>query len=116
MLRVCVPRTLSRPSTWTFVGVMLTTVFTPVRAPNANAFAERWVRTVWEDCLDHLLVLSRRHLEIVLGEYVEHYNRGRPHRRLDLTPPRPVAIAASAETIRRRDLLGGLVHEYELAA
>ena len=84
--------------------------------PDGNAFAERWVRTVWEDCLDHLLVLSRRHLEIVLGEYVEHYNRGRPHRRLDLTPPRPVAIAASAETIRRRDLLGGLVHEYELAA
>ena len=69
-----------------------------------------------EDCLDHLLVLSRRHLETILAEYVTHYNRARPHRGLDLTPPRPAAVASGAEMIRRRDLLGGLIHEYELAA
>ena len=92
---------------------------TPVRSPKANAFAERWVRTVREDCLDHLLVHSRHHLETILAEYVRHYNWARPHRGLDLTPPRPAAVAGAGgagEMIRRRDLLGGLIHEYELAA
>ena len=74
-----------------FASIGAETILTPVRAPSANAFAERWVRTVREDCLDHLLVLSRRHLERVLAEYVEHYNRARPHRSLDLTPPQPSA-------------------------
>ena len=82
----------------------------------ANAFAERWVRTAREECLDHLLVLSRRHLEVVLCEYVEHYNWARPHRGLDLLPPRAMAPSGSASTIRRHDVLGGLIHEYELAA
>ena len=92
-------------------------IVTPVRAPRANAFAERWVRTAREDCLDHLLVLSRGHLERVLAEYVEHYNRARPHRGLDLDPPHPVTVASGAVgTIRCRDVLGGLIHEYELAA
>ena len=59
-------------------------VRTPVRSPRANAFAERWVRTVRQDCLDHLLVLSQRHLELILGEYIEHYNPGS-------TPPWPAA-------------------------
>jgi transposase InsO family protein len=99
-----------------FASIGAETILTPVRSPNANAFAERWVRTVREDCLDHLLVVSRRHLEIVLGDYVEHYNRARPHRSLDLTPPRPVAVVDSAGRIRRRDILGGLIHEYHLVA
>ena len=60
---------------------------TPVRAPNANAYAERWVRTVRADCLDHLLIFGRRHLERVLRVYVRHYNGHRPHRALGLTPP-----------------------------
>jgi len=94
------------------VGIRLT----PVRAPNANAFAERWVRTVREDCLDHILALSRGHLERVLAEYVCHYNRGRPHRSLDLTPPHPAPRAANAGAVHRHDLLGGVIHEYELAA
>jgi transposase InsO family protein len=64
-------------------------VKTPVRSPRANAFAERWVRTVREDCLDHLLVLSRRHLEAILDEYIEHYNGARPHRGLQLEQPVP---------------------------
>jgi transposase InsO family protein len=52
---------------------------TPVRAPNANAFAERWVRTVRSECLDWLLIVSRRQLERVLRTYVDHYNRERRH-------------------------------------
>lgn len=60
---------------------------TPLRAPGANAYAERWVRTVRAECLDWLLIISRRHLERVLRTYVEHYNRQRPHRGLNLRPP-----------------------------
>jgi transposase InsO family protein len=96
---------------------------TPVRAPNANAHMERWVGTVRRECLDRLLIVSRRQLEHVLRVYVTHYNRQRPHRALDLNPPDsitrpPLATAANPQTaeVRRRDLLGGLIHEYELAA
>ncbi|MFN2629645.1 MAG: integrase core domain-containing protein [Gaiellaceae bacterium] len=63
------------------------TVKTPVRAPKANAIAERFVRTVRAECLDLLLILNRRHLERVLRVYVDHYNRERPHRALELRPP-----------------------------
>ena len=64
-------------------------VKTPVRAPKANAIAERFVRTVRAECLDWLLILNRRHLERVLRVYVDHYNRERPHRALELRPPDP---------------------------
>ena len=60
---------------------------TPVQAPNANAFAERWVRTVRNDCLDRILILGRRHLERVLRAYTNHYNEHRPHRALKLASP-----------------------------
>ncbi|MCA1679668.1 MAG: integrase core domain-containing protein [Actinobacteria bacterium] len=94
---------------------------TPVQAPNANAFAERWVRTVRSDCLDRILILGRRHLERVLRVYSTHYNQHRPHRALQLAPP-DGANTASADhtpetpTVRRHDLLGGLIHEYQHAA
>ena len=99
-----------------FASIGAETILTPVRSPKANAFAERWVLTAREDCLDHLLVFSRRHLERILDEYVAHYNRARPHRSLDLTPPSHAAMASGAGTIHRRDILGGLIHEYDLAA
>ena len=99
-----------------FASIGSQTVVTPVRAPNANAFSERWVRTLREDCLDHLLVVSGHHLESVLAEYVTHYNRGRPHRSLDLMPPRPSTVPQRGGGVHRRDLLGGLIHEYEIAA
>jgi transposase InsO family protein len=93
-------------------------VKTPVRAPQANAIAERFVRTIRSECLDWLLVLNRRHLEHVLLVFVDHYNRQRPHRALDLRPP--IADSAQARAvsgaIRRRDRLGGLIHEYYRAA
>jgi len=91
-------------------------VKTPVRSPRANAFAERWVRTVRQDCLDHLLVFSRRHLEAILGEYTEHYNRARPHRGLHLEQPVPRSTTTVGGKAIRRDVLGGVIHEYELAA
>jgi transposase InsO family protein len=94
---------------------------TPIRAPNANAYAERWVRTVRSECLDWLLIFTRRQLERVLSTYVDHYNRQRPHRALDLTVPDPVGELVrlppgGLRTVRRRDRLGGLIHEYTLAA
>ena len=77
-----------------FASIGAKTILTPSAPPNANAFAERWVRTVRQDCLDHLLVVSGHHLERVLAEYVRHYNLGRPHRSLDLTPPLPAGRRA----------------------
>jgi putative transposase len=106
-----------------FTGDGVRIVRTPVR-PNANAHVERWVGSVRRECLDRLLIVSRRQLLRVLRIYVQHYNRRRPHRALDLEPPDPtpgVALArgdppAPPLTVRRRDLLGGLIHEYQLAA
>jgi AIR synthase related protein, N-terminal domain/Integrase core domain len=90
---------------------------TPVQAPNANAFAERCVRTVRTDCLDRILILGRRHLKHVRRVYRGHYNEHRPLRALQLLPPiprDPTPRTAPAD-LRRRDLLGGLIHEYEAA-
>jgi putative transposase len=97
----------------------ITVIRTPVQAPNANPYAERWVRTVRVDCLDRILVLGRRHLEHVLRVYRRHYNEHRPHRALGLQPPEgriPVRQAPTNVRVRRLDLLGGLIHEYEAAA
>jgi transposase len=89
---------------------------TPVQAPNANAYAERWIRTVRAECLDWLLIGGRGHLEQVLRIYVEHYNAHRPHRALRLEPPDPpVGPTVTSEPrhrVHRRDRLGGLLHEY----
>ena len=68
-------------------SIRIEAIKTPVRSPRANAYAERWVRTVRAECLDHLLTFGRRHLESVLSEYVDHYTRARPHRGLDLDTP-----------------------------
>jgi hypothetical protein len=92
-------------------------VRTPVRAPRANAYAERWVRTVREDCLDWLLIVDERHLEQVLGEYARHYNHARPHRSLGHRAPLPRGQPPGPiGGVVRRDRLGGLIHEYERAA
>jgi len=96
-------------------------LLTPVQAPRANAYAERWVRTVRAECLDWLLVVGRGHLKQILRVYIQHYNRHRPHRALMLRSPDPlVRLAVLGEddrgAVRRRDLLGGLLHEYRQAA
>jgi len=86
---------------------------TPVRAPKANAFAERWVRTARRECLDHILILGRRHLERVLREFAAHYNGNRPHRGLELAVPEPPTAGLRGDgTVSRRDRFGGLIHEY----
>jgi hypothetical protein len=95
---------------------------TPIQAPNANAYAERWVGSVRRECLDRLLIFSRRQLEEVLRVYARHYNRHRPHRSLALRPPEqadrsPTPLRAPPHPkLTRRDLLGGVIHEYERAA
>jgi len=96
-------------------------LITPVRAPNANAYAERWIRTVRAECLDWLLIIGRGHLEQVLRVYIEHYNAHRPHRALGLQPPDPAVEPALSfkdplARVHRHDLLGGLVHQYRRAA
>jgi transposase InsO family protein len=92
-------------------------VFASIGSPRANAFAERFVRTVRNECLDHLLIVSQRHLESVLDAYVRHYNEARPHRGLQLTQPIPRPLTApDVGAITRRYILGGIVHEYDRAA
>ena len=86
-------------------------------SPRVNAFAERFVCTVREDCFGHLLVVSRRHLEVVLADYVRHYHAARPHRGLGLEQPIPRPTPSVPRgRILRHDVLGGLIHEYERAA
>jgi transposase InsO family protein len=97
------------------------TIRTPVRAPRANAFIERWIGTVRRECLDRILIVNRRHLERVLPVYVRHYNEHRPHRSLDQRPPIEEPYPGSEtdvalDRVRRRDVLGGLIHEYKAAA
>ena len=90
-------------------GIGITTILTPVRAPNANAIAERVIGTLRRECLDHLIVINERHLRCVLDEYVRHYNTMRPHRSLGLdapegrlpTHPRPRCPIAAADGLRR---------------
>jgi transposase InsO family protein len=92
---------------------------TPFRAPNANAHAERVIETIRAECLDWTLILGRRHLDRTLRTYAEHYNRGRPHRALGLASPLAAAdepIPTDPRDVRRRDLLGGLIHEYSRVA
>jgi putative transposase len=87
---------------------------TPVRAPRANAYAERWVGTVRREVLDRMLIFGCRQLRSVLVEYADHYNGHRPHRALAQTPPRgldePVVLAPAGRVLRR-DRLCGLIHE-----
>ncbi len=93
---------------------------TPPRAPQANAIAERWVGTVRRECLDRMLTLSRPHLQATLRAYTEHYNGHRPHRALDMQPPAPRqplrAVGKDPPSVTRQDILGGLIHEYQIAA
>jgi putative transposase len=87
-------------------------ILTPYRAPNANAFAERWVRSVREECLDHLLIINERHLGHVLREYCQYYNRARPHQGIGQQIPESTNQQPGQGTVQHRDILGGLLHDY----
>ena len=104
---------------WRSTGTEI--IRTPVQAPNANAVAERWIGTVRRECLDHLLIVGCQHLARVLRRYVEHYNQCRPHRGLAHATPVPSERAEPRNApdlgrLGRRDVLGGLIHEYQSAA
>ena len=102
-----------------FTAIGARIIKTPVRAPRANATAERWIGSARRECLDRILVSSERHLRLVLGEYADHYNTHRPHRTLQQNPPGGRAHPPAAMTsmrIVRRDRLGGLIHEYAQVA
>ena len=88
---------------------------TPYRRPRANAHCERVIKTIRIEALDWLLIFGERHLRLVLRQYVEHYNRQRPHLALDLRPPEPVAVSSSGPILRHQRL-NGLINEYSRAA
>ena len=80
--------------------------------PNRIASARR-------ECTDSILITGRRHLHHILSEYADHYNTHRPHRALSQRPPDGKIPAAPADDnirVRRRDRLGGLIHEYSQVA
>jgi putative transposase len=97
-----------------FAAVGVRIIKTPVRAPRANAIAERWIGSARRECLDRMLVTGERHFRLVLGEYADHYNLHRPHGALQQGPPvgraHPHAEVAGMRVLRR-DRLGGLIHE-----
>jgi putative transposase len=104
-----------------FTAAGITVLKIPPRAPRANAYAERWVRTVRAECLDWTLVLTQRQLSRVLTEYLQHCNTMRPHRSLDLQPSRPTRLTlvesgTPEAPVQRVDVLGGLIHECRRAA
>lgn len=97
-------------------GLGVTDIRTPVRAPNANAVAERFVRTLRQECLDHVIVVNERHLLEVLSEFTDYYNSHRPHRSLGLEAPLPTEGGNRDGLLVSRSVLGGLHHVYARAA
>lgn len=92
-------------------------IHTPYQAPNANAYAERWVRTVREECLDLILVLNAAHLRRVLLEYIDdYYNVARPHQGIEQRTPLPRGQPIHTGTFRRRKVLGGILNDYYRAS
>ena len=89
-------------------------MLTPIRAPRANAAAERVIGTLGRECLDHLIVRNEQHLHAILREFVAYYNAEGAHRTLGLVPPVP-AIRADRGPVRSGSVLGGLHHAYERA-
>ncbi|MEP7286444.1 MAG: integrase core domain-containing protein [Chloroflexota bacterium] len=99
-----------------FESARIEVVCTPVRALRANAYAERWVRSVREECLNQVIILDQRHLAYVLREYAHFFNTARPHQGINLQMPCPPVTRLTSGTVRRRDRLGGILHDYYRAA
>jgi putative transposase len=97
-------------------GAGVRTVRTPVQGPNANAYAERFVRSIREECLDRLILLGERRLLRALDEFVAHYHRERNHQGLGNELITPATAAARGTRVRCRDRLGGLLRYYHRAA
>ena len=102
-----------------FTAIDVRIIKTPVRAPRANAIAERFVGTIRRELLDRLLIINQRHAAAMLHEFERHYNNRRPHRTLGQAAPlRPLHQPTTNDpnTVQRRDRLGGLLHEYQQVA
>jgi transposase InsO family protein len=99
-----------------FASEGIEVLHTPVRAPNANAYAERWIRSAREECLDQLLILGERHLTRVLSAYSTYFNERRPHQGLRQQIPLGSAFPPGSGAVQRRDVLGGVIHDYYRAA
>jgi transposase InsO family protein len=92
-------------------------LLTPYRAPNANAYAERFVRSIKDECLSRVIPFGERHLRWTIAEYVEHYHRERNHQGIENELIAGGSVeAAQRGCIRRRPRLGGLLNYYERAA
>ncbi len=87
-------------------------ISTPYRASNANTFAERWIRSAREECLDKLLIINQAHLRRVMREYVEFFNTARPHQGIEQRIPVPGLTHESTGPVRCRTVLGGIIRDY----
>jgi len=104
-----------------FTAAGITILASPPRAPRTNAICERMIGTLRREVLDRLLIVNEHHLRRVLTEYLRHYNAARPHRCLGQLAPaqadtRPPEINLAEYRVRRKQVLGGLTHEYQIAA
>jgi transposase InsO family protein len=97
-----------------FAAADICIIRSPIRAPRANAIAERFIGTLRRACLDYILITGPRHLDAVLREFAQHYDAHRPHRSLHQRPPAGATPPLSGATIPPlpRNRLGGLIHEY----
>ena len=95
-----------------FESEQINIICTPYRAPNANAFAERFVRTIRQECLDKVLILNERHLQRVLVEFLDYYNRRRPHQGLEQQSPIERPEPLTEGLICKRPVLGGIINDY----
>ena len=91
-------------------------IYPPFQAPNANAFAERWVRTIREECLDKLIILNEAHLRHVLKQYIHYYNSRRPHQGIQQDCPNTFQPPDSSQPIRCHHILGGIIKSYDRSA
>lgn len=85
---------------------------TPIRAPNANTYMERWIRSAREECLDHILIINEAHLRRMLNEYLNYYNSRRPHQGLEQQSPIPRPEPEATGKVSRRQVLGGIINDY----
>jgi putative transposase len=87
-------------------------IHTPYHAPNAKAYAERWIRSVREECLDKRLIINQAHLRRVMREFVAYHNTARPHQGIDQQIPMPGTAPIGTRPVRCRNVPGGIIHDY----